>query len=440
MLRSKLTTRRWLRKLALVLILPLCPWRAAGGPADILPPGRADGEVIYLAQAIERVLSNNPAVKGAVASVEAAGARARQAGRLSNPEVEVEFEDYGLNGEDDPMEGTVTTFRAVQTFETAGKRRKRRRTAGFEADLAGQDLAIARLNVRSQTAARFTDLLAAQERVQLLQSSMELMQRVHDATSERVDSGKLPPLELAKAKVELGNSSLELNRAQRELTIARLALASLWGASPQRAVGLKAGGELREVPRLPGLEELAARLGQSPESLRWALQEEVAAAAAAEEKAARIPDITVMAGIAQERESRDETAQVAVAIPLPLFDRNQGNVTAALAEMERVRQERIAAEQALRLELTEQWHQARAAVDDVNAVKETILPVAKTAFAAAEEAYRSGKVGYLDVVDARRTLIEAEMQMIEMCSQVHKKVADIEALLGHTIAGGKELK
>jgi len=388
-------------------------------------PGR-----VALARALELALSRNPRLSAGAASVRAAEARQHQAAMLPNPELEAEVEDVGLTGEERGFDASIYTLRVEQTLELGEKREKRRRAAAVQTDIAAWHLRSTRLDLIAEVKVRFIDLLAAQERLRVVEASHELGRKVRNTAAERVKSGKVAALELTKANVELTGRRVELRRAERQLASAQTALAALWNATPANAASLRAEGTLLQVPELPDRAALEARLGGSPELARCESEEDLALAVVAREKAVRIPDVTLSAGISHERDSGNERALLAVSLPLPLFDRNQGNIAAARAEVDRAREKRRATEVQLRAELAGQWQQLQTALQETTAIRKDMLPGALEAFAAAEEAYRSGKLEYLDVLDAQETLFEAEMQLLDALTALHQTLTAIERLVG----------
>ena len=416
-----------------VVLLRSALGTCAQGDGATASPARGSVTTATLSEALELALSRNPRLRAGGAAIRAAAARTQQAGVLPNPEIEVEVEDVGLSGEERGLDASIYTVRAAQTLELGGKRAKRRRAASLEVLLANWDLDSERLDLVAEVKARFTGLLVAQERVRMVTESHELGRKVRDTSAARVRSGKVSPLELIKADVELTGRRVELHRAERELAAARTALAALWNASPAEVATLRAEGNLQQIPQLPDFATLEARLGGNPDLARWETEEQLTQAAVSQERAARIPDVTVSAGLAHERESGNEVVEFAVSLPLPLFDRNRGSITAALAERDRVREDRRVVAIALQAELAEQWQELQAAREEAQSIGDAVLPGARKAFAAAEEGYRSGKLAYLDVLDAQQTLFEAEMQWVEALSALHQTTAKVERLIGGSL-------
>ena len=414
-----------------VLFLGAAAVPSQSGPMPDRGPGTAD--TVTLAHAIELTLARNPRLKAGDAAVKATTARERQAGSLPNPEIEAEVEDIGLNGEESGLGAAVYTVRIAQTIELGHKRAERRLAASLQVDLARWDLDSERLDLVAEVKARFIDLLAAQERVRIVTASHELARKVRDTAAARVDSGKVSPLELTKAEVELTGRRVELGRAERTVTTARTLLAALWHATPAEAATLRAEGDLRQVPQLPELGILEAALDGNPDVVRWETEQQLTETVVAQEIAAAIPDVALSAGLAYEEETGNEAVQFAISMPLPLFDRNQGNIAAARAEVDRTREEGRAVVIALRADLAGQWHELQAVVEEATAIEREMLPGARKALGAAQQAYQSGKLEYLAVLDAQQTLFEAEMQWLQALSALHQTIAKIKRLIGGSL-------
>jgi len=147
----------------------------------------------------------------------------------------------------------------------------------------------------------------------------------------------------------------------------------------------------------------------------------------------RVPDVTLSAGIVREQDTGNGFVEFTLSLPLPLFDRNQGNIAAALAETERAWQAQRAVVLALRAELVRQWQKLQTGRDEATSIAREMLPGARDAFMAARQAYRSGKLDYLDVLDAQQTLFEVEMQYLGVLSALHQTAARVERLVGGSL-------
>jgi cobalt-zinc-cadmium efflux system outer membrane protein len=396
-------------------------------------PKTAPSQALALDQAIERVLARNPRLKSGAAAIEAAGGRERQAAVRPNPELEVEVEDVALTGDGDPFGSSIYSVRASQTLELSGKRAKRMQVASCETAITRWELAALRVELVAETQNRFGDVLIAEARLEAAGAALEVARDVHKTVAERVRSGKVSPVAQTKSKVELAGRLLELRRAEGALAMAKASLAALWDADPEEAARLQLAGDLQRLPVLPELPELGRLLPANPAWAQGETMQERAEATVALERAAASPDVTLSAAIGREGGSGEGFVEFAVSIPLPLFNRNTGNIEAALAEAEQVRYEQQAMRLALKTTLARQWQETKMALTEAKTIRDTMLPAAETAFQSAEEAYRSGKLEYLDVLDAQQTLAEVRMQHIEALAEARRSLIGLERLIGKPV-------
>ena len=120
-------------------------------------------------------------------------------------------------------------------------------------------------------------------------------------------------------------------------------------------------------------------------------------------------------------------------VPLPIFDRNGAAATAANARLAKAFEERRAAQARVSVMLTEAHRALSTAYDEVTALRTTVVPGSQQTFEAVSEGYRLGKFGFLDLLDAQRTLIGSGSQYLRALSEYHKAAADVERLLGEPL-------
>jgi cobalt-zinc-cadmium efflux system outer membrane protein len=360
--------------------------------------------------------------------IRAREAATAQAGLFPNPEIGVEMENFGGSGEFDGFEGTETTFRLSQLIELGGKRSGRARVAELEQNLAGWDYETKRLEVISGVTRAFVDVLAAQERLALTEELVRLADEVLNVVRERVRLGKVSPVEEAKAGVVSATGRIEWERAELDLEAARKQLAATWGSSSPAFE--RADGRLDIIAAIPPAPQVARYISENPDLVRWTAEIEQREAAVDLEDARRIPDLTLSGGFKHVRESDVHAFLVELSIPLPLFDRNQGGTLEARYRLAKAGEERKASEVRIRTEVAEAYLTLSAAHAQAVALRDDVLPGARTAFDAASEGYRLGKFNYLDVLDAQRTFFRARGQYIETLAAYHKAVVDVEQLIG----------
>jgi cobalt-zinc-cadmium efflux system outer membrane protein len=399
-------------------------------PASDRPP-EPEGD-LTLREALDLAVRFNPELAAFSFEIGAAEARTLQAGLVPNPEISVEVENFAGSGTFRGFDETETTVQVGQPIELGGKRPKRTRVASLERDLTRWDYEAKRADVVVETCKSFVEVLAAQVRVSLSQELLRLAERTLETVSARVEAGKVSPVEATKAGIALSNGRIEHARAQRGLEAARKKLAAAWGSG--RAAFEKAVGSLDEVPPLPSAERLAGRIGGNPDLARWAAEKEQRRAAVELQDSLRIPDLTITGGVRRLHEPGENAFVAGASIPLPLFHRNQGGILESRRRMAKAEQESAAAEIRVRASLADTYQTLSFAAAEIEALKSTVIPGAQSAFEAASEGYRQGKFGYLDVLDAQRTLFEAKGRYVEALGAYHKAVAEAERLIGGTIA------
>lgn len=387
--------------------------------------------VLALDQALELALMHNLELAASLQGLRAAEGNARQAGVLSNPELELEAGEFGGSGARKGYDGAETSVRLTQSFEVGGKRGKRQRVALSEARMAGWDYEAKRLDVLALTKQAFVDVLLAQGQLALTESLLVVAEEVRKAAAERVKSGKVPLLEETKAGVEVATARIARDRAKRGLDTARKRLVASWGGT--MPVFKEAGGDMDTVVDVPPQAKLAALLDDMPEVARW--NEEVAKAreSVALAKAMRIPDIGVSAGISRFEEDGTYAGTATLSLPLPLFDRNSAGIVSARHQASRAEHEQRAARLRATTALVESYSWLETARTEALTTKTELLPGAQQAFDAAQAGYREGKYGHLEVLDTQRTLNEAKTRYLDVLAAYHKAVADVERLTGTSL-------
>lgn len=385
---------------------------------------------ITLRRALVMALMKNPEMAAVSWQVRASEARALQEGLLPNPEIEVEVEDFDSTGTG--FDTAETTITLSQLVELGGKRRKRMEVAKLESGLAGWNYEAKRLAVFTETTKAFVNVLASQERVVLAESSAKLAKDVFQVVTERVKAGKVSPLEQTRAKVTLSTSQIELKRSKQELDVARKQLVAMWGGESPRFSTVK--GEFEAViNKIPPIAELLPHVLHNPDIAIWETAVRLKESAVALEEAGRLPDLTTSAGIQRFEETGDDAFKFGLSLPLPLFDRNQGSIREARYLVSKARAEQKATDVDIRKELAEVYQELLSSHLTVFALRNEVMPAAQRAFEGVRDGYQQGKFGYLEVLDAQRTLFEARGLYVGSLTAYHEALAEIEGLLGNKI-------
>ncbi len=395
------------------------------------PRGGEPNGVLTLQKALALALARNPELGVYPYDLRAAEARVLQAGLRPNPQLEVESEDVGGRRERSGFESAQTTVQVGQPLELGGKRAKRTRVASLDKELVQWDYQAAGLDVLRQVTRAFVTTLAAQERLALADRLLELSRQAQSAVAQRVKAGKDSPVEELRADVALSENRIERQKAEKALTAARYRLAATWGGHTPAFE--KVEGPFYETPAPTPLAQTREAISGNPDLARWQTEEDRRRAALRLEKARGVPDVTVGAGVRRYEETDDAAMVFGLALPLPLFDRNQGGILEATAQLGKTRRQYEAAQVRTLAALSEAASTLAAAYDEATILHRDVLPKAQRAFEAAQRGYQQGKFDYLHLLDAQRTLFQTQARYVDAIEEYHKSQADVDRLLGRPL-------
>ncbi len=391
-------------------------------------PEPAPGSTITLRQSLALALEKSPALKAYSLEIRAREARAIQEGLLPNPDVEAFVEDFGGTGSVEGFKGVETTILLSQLVPWSGRISKQRKVAGLDAGLAGWDYEAARLDVLTDTAKAFADLVAAEKRLAIMEELDSLSQRVYDTVAEKADAGEISPIQKKRAGVAHSQVEIRLARTKREVEAARKALAATWGS--RRADFGKAEGSLDTLLPVPPYEDLAAYIDTNPDVARWAAEMEKREAVLSLERSRAIPEPVLSGGYRRIGENDDNAFVVGLSIPLPIFDRNQGAIAEARRLVTKGGHEKREAEVVVNASLAAAYAELQSSYEAASMLKRDVVPRAEEAYASIFEGYREGKFSLLDVLDAHRTVFDTELEYVDSLRSYHRALADVERLTG----------
>ena len=378
-----------------------------------LPPN------LTLAQALDEAAARSPAMVAAEADVRAAEARARQAGYRENPELSFEVENIAGTGELRGLSRMETTVAINQRLDLGGRRAARVNAARAELAVQRVRLAIARADLAQSVREQFARAVAARERLEQANETVERAQELARVTRILVDAGRDPPLRAVRARSALAQALAEQVAAQADELAARSSLAALFGVgTPVDGI---AGSTVDLTPRpITPEQSLQVQLADAERA--------AAEAALRQQQAERRLDPAVGVGIRHVRESGDFGVVAGLSMPLRIFDTNQGNVAAARAAI-------AAAEARRATTLTDTTARARnaiaareAAERRVDALEESALPEAAEALRLAVRSYEEGRASLLELLDAQDAYTAAQTALTEARLQLALATAELGRL------------
>ena len=352
-------------------------------------------EALDLAGVADDVTSSatNPRIVGPRAESEAAQALVGQARLRPNPEVSLEVENIAGSGAFSGLSATEYTLAVGQQIELGGKRGARVEAAEAQAQLANLRADLAGAELGFLVRERYVAAAAAASRAKLARDVVERNEELARIAGVLVEVGREPPLRALRAEAALAEARAELQAAEATSLGARTALASLWG-------------EQGTPPLVPGVFphiEPPATVLVSATGLQLQVARAESTAAAAEidrERSLRIPDPVVSAGVKRFEESNDSAFLVGVSIPLPFWNRNQGNIAAAEARLRAANAREAVALADFEQDVSRARSQYLAAEARVETLSATSLPQAEEALRLVRIGYRNGRFPLIEVLSA----------------------------------------
>ena len=405
-------------------------WRTTGAVVPSDAPAPTD--TLTLREAVNSAVAFSPSIKAAYAEIDAKHGEALQASLRLNPELAVDLPEVANNGgiadEDSGQELQIS-----QTLELGGKRLKRLAAADLESSLAVWDFEVARLQAASQAAEAFVDVLAAQDRLAILHEFVTIAEKTRSVVEARVKGGRASPIELDRAKVSVAQARAQQEAERVKLDSARSKLSALWGADYPTFE--RAGGRLGRNRTVPTVDDVRAFLQGNPTLARWgdAIAHRYAVLEVEHSKA--VPNVTVGLGVRRFNEDDSSGLLASLSVPLPIFDRNEGNIAAAERRIAKAEFDAQATRAQLMGFLIEALGALTSADTQARAIEANVLPAAQSAFDKTRIGYEEGKFDLLNVLDTQRTLFEARRDLINARADFEKARVQVEALIWRDLNG-----
>lgn len=376
---------------------------------------------LTLEQALALADEAHPEVAAARARVAAAEGRVLQAGRYPNPELVARMEVAPIRGRTAGEAEYVTGL--GQRLPVGGRLSVASRVEELERERLLKDLEARRLEVRARVHAAFGAALYMEEAVKLYTDAVRTAGRGLEIVRARAGAGDALPEDVARSEVEGVKARLERDRAASVQEEALLALSAALGTPGLRVESVV--GSLEAVLEVPALESLLAVLTTSPfvESGEAAVAVERAREELA--RAQAIPDINVELLYRRQEASRTDAFDAGLSVAIPFFDRNQGRIHEARADV-------ATAEARARLTRNEIEHRARAAhirltrgMAQTRLLRDEVLPRSGIVLRGAEVRYGGGDMSLADLLPILRDLTLARLSYLEALREVFEAWSEL---------------
>jgi len=410
-------------------IIVLCMVQALMDFGDLY--GAAAGELrtapYSLSEILTLALTHSPVMTGAEATLESSQGQRVAAGAYVNPTV---TGSAGRGAIRDPSNGVSISERTItveQPLEWPEMRAARQRAA--DAGLAGAQAGIeeARVEVTGDVKAAFFQLLLAQQDAELTEENLKAVEEFVGLIRARVETKESPRFELVKATVELQKAQKDLARAENALLVVRAGLNRVTGKALGDQFSIQ--GEFEAVKRGLDLRALIEQaLDRHPALRRQEKAVEQAQFTLEQERAARMPNVSVIGQY--HREAGDEALAAGLKVPLPIWYRRQGEIGAAMGAHHRAQADRTRAQHDLEQAVTQYFQEMKTAERQIEVFEKGLLYQAKEALDIAHFSFRNGVASLLEVIDAQRVHRQTLLEFSQARADYSLAFARLERAVG----------
>jgi cobalt-zinc-cadmium efflux system outer membrane protein len=418
---------RWrYAKVSVMCLLLLQNHLAFGAEAEI---SQALPKVVSIQQLLQIVREKSPRYALSKTQIETAQAEVVAAGVLPNPKVSYgRYDQAGgrLNTQfDGPSQQNITLELPVLI---AGQRAARKTAAERRVDVSEANVEIEYTHLIRETWRLFVQLLAGQERVATLEGAHQELERLKDIITGKESAGTASRYDVLRITQETLSLETRLENAQTELTGVIGQIGVLLGFPDWK---LQAAGTLSPIGTTADIETLWRLAEQNNPELEGVQRETIAADAGLDRaRRERWPVPSILFGTAFTDKPYGNTVFTGFSVDLPFFDRGQGGMARASAEQHAVLLKRELLIAATRQELERSVDVLKLRRKTLAKFESDVLATLPTLKQMAEDAYRLGKTGLLELLDSSRTRTEIKLNHLELL------VSEIEAELDAMMASG----
>jgi cobalt-zinc-cadmium efflux system outer membrane protein len=389
-----------------------------------LQPVEPSSSQLTLARLEQLALEHNPTLAQAAAQIGISQGRALGAGLSPNPSVGYVAEQIGAEGTAGELQGLFVE----QEFVTAGKLRLSRAKYASEAQQARLQWEAQHFRVLSSVRRAFYKTLVTQQQVLIREELAKNADEALTTTRGLVNVGQANRPDLLQAEVQKHRIDAERRAAEREYRGHWRAMAAYAGIPDLAPTPLAGQLEVSEADKLDGDRVLQELLQTTPElQAAWA-EVERDRLALRREQVEPIPNLLVRGETGYNFETRDAVAGVNIGMRLPVFDKNQGSIMQAKAELARAEADMGRIELTLRRKFGERFGDYEAALERAETLQTLALPKAREAYESYLEAFRNRRAAWPQVLVAQREYFQLTDEYLEALGELRDAEAEITGM------------
>ena len=397
------------------------------GVLPVAYQSQSDSRAVYTLEDLENLaLTNNPTIAELVATTQKAAGFRTQVELRANPTV-------GYSGTQTISENSDEHLIFIsQTLITANKRALNRQVVNEALRVQLFQLEAQKYRVATDVRVRFYDALTSQRRVALVGEFLSVVDKGVELAKVRERSNEGSQLEVVQAEQQQAETVLLLEQAEASYRAAWRELTALVGC-PELPLG-DLSGQLPHSGEELDWDALGdATIAESPEYLVALSQLSQAQANYQRHSVQAVPNLNFHLASGVDKSTDAGVIDFEVGAPIPVFNRNQGNIAAARAEIARASREVERIEQSVKARLASVSRDYNVNLAAVNKYQARILPSSQKALELAEIAYQSGETSFVQVLIARSAYFNTNLQYLAAQEILAQSQSRID---GYVLSGG----
>jgi len=392
-----------------------------------------DIEILTLDQCILIATSQNPMILSSQQQYQASLARINQAKAFEQPSLDF---DSDLQSKLLDFKGSGESYIGIsQAFEFPGKRLLRGKIASRESEEIMQDINLLKLDLVFQVKQAFYNLLLSQEKLKYTEQDLELAQDFLKKAEVKFDAGDIAQVEVLRAKVEASKAANQLRVSQNEVTLSKAYLNFLMAR--KKYMPLEIRGELKKQEVQLELENLKSRaLSFRPEIKRINLSLEREHLQKKQAYMSYLPDFELGAS-RHWIEGEGTWWDFTISLPIPLFfwQPARGEIAESKANINSLKNDWEHLTNSINLEVEEAYTNAVAAQNQIELFEEEIIAQAREVYNMMLFSFQEGEIGGIELIEARRTLIESNKSYADALYNYAVALAALEKSIGQSFQG-----
>ena len=391
-----------------------------------------DKNSINLRDAIRATMENNPQFSSFHLRQVALQGEQKTAGLRPPLEFSAGLENVFGDDQYNDTDSAELTLSLSKVIELGGRRSARLDITNQRQQQLAAQRRILELDLLAEVTRRFINVVATQDRLALQTKAIHRAEKTVSSIRLRVDVGRAPKSELARARASLTQTKLAHRQAQRTLNADRISLAALW-AKPE-ANFKSVNANLLRLDQAEPLDKLLNELEKNPDILIYATEDRLREAELKLVRSKRWPSIEPSMGYRQFEASDNSAWVFGLSVPLFNQQRSEGAIAKATAEHLNVDAQRKVALLEMRAQMLGLYQQYEQALDEVDTLKNNVLPKLKQARNETQKAFNKGRYSYLDWKAVQHEEMVVELALINAAARAHQLHTEIERLSGKALS------